>query len=99
VLFRPGEWARYWFFKSVAKRRSLNREGHKFPAPYRMFTASNETTDDSPEPLARSCSGTSSRPRVSLVLVKFLPVVLDNSEEEIGWKARPQSSNLWQEII
>jgi hypothetical protein len=26
-------------------------------------------------------------------------VVLNNSEEEIGWKAQPQNSNLWQEIV
>jgi len=35
------------------------------PAPRRMFTASNETTDGWPGPLGRPCSGTNSRRKVS----------------------------------
>jgi hypothetical protein len=44
-----------------------------------------------------------SRSRVDLAkaagdTVKPLPAIL-NSTEEIGWKAQPQNSNLWQEIL
>src|SRR3989442_7072641 len=35
--------------------------------------------------------------RADTVAVKLIPVFL-NSKEEIGWKAQPQNSNLWQEV-
>jgi hypothetical protein len=36
--------------------------------------------------------------RADTVAVKRISVFL-NSKEEIGWKAQPQNSNLWQEVV